>query len=62
MSGKGARYTRMHKPKRLVYTEQFGSRVEAMRRERRLKAMGHDEKCRLVRSRARAGVRRVRRG
>lgn len=60
MSGKGARYTRMHKPRRLVYTEQFGSRVEAMRRERRLKAMGHDEKCRLVRSRA--GVRRVRRG
>lgn len=34
MIGRGARYTRMHKPKRLVYTEEFGSRAEAMRREK----------------------------
>jgi putative endonuclease len=50
--GKGARYTRMHRPRRLVYTERFESRVEAMKRERRLKAMGHDEKRRLVGSQA----------
>jgi putative endonuclease len=48
MIGKGARYTRIHKPSRLVYTEEFGSRAEAMRRERRLKALRHDEKRRLT--------------
>jgi len=46
--GKGARYTRIHKPSKLVYTEEFCSRSEAMRRERRLKALRHDEKRRLA--------------
>ncbi len=48
MNGKGARYTRMHKPKELVYTEQFESRAEAMRREKRLKRLGHSQKRNLV--------------
>jgi putative endonuclease len=48
MMGKGARYTRIHKPSKLVYTEEFGSRAEAMRRERRLKALTHDQKRRLT--------------
>lgn len=48
MNGKGARYTRMHKPKELVYTEQFESRAEAMRREKRLKKLGHQQKRKLV--------------
>jgi putative endonuclease len=50
MIGKGARYTRIHKPRRLVYTEEFGSRAKAMKRERRLKTLRHDEKLRLTRS------------
>ena len=49
MNGKGARYTRMHKPRELVYTEQFESRAEAMRREKRLKRLGHQQKRKLVR-------------
>jgi putative endonuclease len=53
VNGKGARYTRMHKPKRLVYTEEFNSRTEAMRRERKVKAMKHDSKLRLMRSQTR---------
>lgn len=53
VSGKGARYTRMHKPKKLVYTEKFQSRSDAMRRERRLKRLGHQEKCRLAKSHTR---------
>jgi putative endonuclease len=53
VNGKGARYTRLHKPKRLVYTEEFNSRAEAMRRERKVKAMRHDSKLRLMRSQAR---------
>lgn len=53
VNGKGARYTRLHKPKRLVYTEEFNSRAEAMRRERKVKAMRHAGKLRLMRSQAR---------
>lgn len=48
MNGKGARYTRMHKPKKLVYAEQFESRAEAMRREKRLKKLGHQQKRELA--------------
>jgi putative endonuclease len=52
VNGKGARYTRMHRPKKLVYTEAFRSRAEAMKRERKVKTMGHQQKLRLIRSRS----------
>jgi putative endonuclease len=55
MNGKGARYTKMHKPKKLVYKEEFGSRAEAMKREKRVKKMRHREKLELVKYRARHG-------
>lgn len=45
--GRGARYTRIHKPKKLVYKEEFHTRKEAMRRERQIKKLGHEEKKRL---------------
>lgn len=45
--GRGARYTRSHKPKKLVYAEEFGTMKEAMRREREIKKLGHEEKKRL---------------
>lgn len=48
--GKGARYTRIHKPKKLVYVEEFGTRKEAMRRERKIKRLGHEEKKKLCQS------------
>lgn len=51
--GRGARYTRMHKPKRVVYTEKLKSRRAAMRRERWLKRLTHNEKLRLVARRGR---------
>jgi len=47
--GKGARYTKVHKPKKLVYKEEFSTRKEAMRRERQIKKLGHEEKKRLCR-------------
>lgn len=47
-NGKGARYTRMHKPKKLVYTERFSSRAQAMRRERSVKKMSRRQKVELV--------------
>jgi len=50
MNGKGARYTKMHKPKKLVYTEEFDYRAEAMKRERKVKTMGHEQKMHLMKS------------
>lgn len=51
MNGRGARYTRIHKPKALVYHEEFKSRAEAMKRERGIKRLKHKEKIRLIKSR-----------
>ena len=50
MNGKGARYLRIHKPKKLVYVEEFDSRAEAMRKERRIKLLSHTQKLRLEKS------------
>ncbi len=50
-SGKGARYTRMHKPKRVAYVELFDSRAKAMKREREIKRMSHQQKLNLSNSR-----------
>ena len=46
--GQGARYTRMHEPKKLVYVEPFENRGEAMKRERKIKKLGHDRKQQLI--------------
>ena len=48
--GKGARYTRMHKPRKLVHVEKFQNRSEAMKREKRIKKLNHADKTRLARS------------
>lgn len=48
--GKGARYTKMHKPKKLVHVEEFSSRSEAMKREKKVKKLSHREKLQLVNS------------
>lgn len=42
--GRGARYTRARCPVRLVYIEEQPDRASAMRRERRLKTLKHDQK------------------
>lgn len=47
-NGKGARYTRMHKPKKLIHVEEFVSRSEAMKREKRIKKLTHHQKLKLV--------------
>ena len=48
--GQGARYTRMHKPEKVVYVEEFNSRSEAMKREREIKSLSHSKKQRLINS------------
>lgn len=48
--GKAARYTKMHKPKKIVYVEEFGSRAEAMKREKRIKRLNHKQKRALAKT------------
>jgi putative endonuclease len=50
-SGKGARYTRIHKPKQVAYVELFDSRAKAMKREREIKKLSHQQKLNLINSR-----------
>ena len=47
-SGNGARYTRMHKPERVAYVELFVSRAKAMKRERIIKKLSHQQKLNLI--------------
>ena len=51
MNGKGAKYTKSHKPQKLAYTELFGSRGAAMKREREIKKLNHQQKLDLINSR-----------
>jgi putative endonuclease len=46
--GKGARYLKTHPPKKVVYVEEFETRSQAMKRERQIKHLTHDEKKKLV--------------
>jgi len=48
MTGKGAKYTRSHKPLKLVYQACFDTKVEAQREERRIKAMKREEKLKFI--------------
>jgi putative endonuclease len=46
--GTGAKYTRTHRPVRLVYVEPQSDRSTAMRREIAIKRMPHERKTRLI--------------
>jgi putative endonuclease len=50
-SGKGAKYTKMHKPQKVAYLELFESRAQAMKREKQIKKLTHQQKLNLVNSR-----------
>ena len=54
--GRGAKYTRMHEPEKLVYVEPFESRSEAMRRERKIKTLSHDKKQQLINSKNKSSM------
>jgi predicted GIY-YIG superfamily endonuclease len=40
----------MHRPKKIVYVEELGSRAEAMRREKSVKRLNHRQKLKLINS------------
>lgn len=48
--GKGARYTRMRIPVKIVYSEKFVNRSDAMKREAQFKKLTKQEKEKLVKS------------
>lgn len=49
-AGKGAKYTRSHRPVELVYYEAFLTKEEAMRREYAIKQLTAAQKNRLIHS------------
>jgi len=50
VNGKGAKYTKVHKPKKLVYVEKCSSKSEAMKREKKIKKLSHRQKLQLAKS------------
>jgi putative endonuclease len=47
-TGKGAKYTKAHPPESLAYVEIFDNRCRAMRREREIKKLSHQQKQQLI--------------
>ena len=47
-TGKGARYTKMHRPLKIVYLESFEDKKDAMAREWHIKHMSRQEKEKLI--------------
>lgn len=47
-AGKGAKYTKSRRPVKLVYTEEHGTKQEAMSREYAIKRMTRQEKLRMI--------------
>lgn len=46
--GTGAKYTRQHRPVHLVYIEEVADHSSALKRERAIKRMNHDQKKRMI--------------
>lgn len=46
-AGKGAKYTRAHKPVKIVYSACFDTKIEAQQEERRIKKMKREDKLKL---------------
>lgn len=49
-AGKGAKYTRGRRPVKLVYSEEYDTKEEAMRREYQIKHLKREEKLALISS------------
>ncbi len=46
--GKGAKYTRGRSPLELVYVESFSNKVDAQRREYKIKQLSREQKIKLI--------------
>lgn len=47
-NGKGGRYTRSHKPLKLIYREQFNTQSEALKREIQIKSWSRGKKIKIL--------------
>lgn len=47
-NGKGGHYTRSHKPVKLVYQENCGTKSEALKRENQIKSWTREKKIRIL--------------
>ena len=47
-NGSGAKYTRAHKPLKIVYKQEFATKSEAMKEEYRIKHLPRSEKFKLI--------------
>ena len=48
LNGTGAKYTRAHKPVKIVYKQEFMTKSDAMKEEYRIKHLPRKEKMKLV--------------
>jgi len=48
VEGRGARYTKSHKPEKIIYQEKFSTKSEALKREAELKKWTKTRKSALV--------------
>ena len=46
--GRGAKYTRLHRPVKLVYIEEVPDHSSALKRERKIKQLKHEQKKKMV--------------
>jgi putative endonuclease len=47
-AGRGAKYTRLHRPVHLVYVEEQTDRSTAMKRELAIKKLSHEQKQKMI--------------
>ena len=47
-NGAGAKYTRVHKPIKIVYSKEFNTKSEAMKEEYRIKKLKRADKLKLI--------------
>ncbi|KKR03804.1 MAG: putative endonuclease [Parcubacteria group bacterium GW2011_GWF2_39_13b] len=47
-SGKGAKYTKSHKPRKILYIEKHNTKIEAMKKERQIKEWPRKKKLNFI--------------
>ena len=52
LNGRGAKYTKSHKPKKIIYQEKFATKSEALKRELEIKGWTKARKISLIESRS----------
>lgn len=47
-AGKGGRYTRSHKPIEVIYSQQFNTRSESLKKEAEIKSWNREKKIKIL--------------